>query len=314
MSSLRIRDHYGRYNQGSGSACTAHNLIRSGACGAALQLALRRRRAHGDALAFTLCTICSFIKAETLRFDTAADGPAAPAKRRHASDRHADNATAAAAPRKRHHAAHQSAASPAPGRPSAASSCHPPPQPPAAGAGAAAGGSIPSGNVGFQLLRKAGWRPGTGLGKHEHGSREPIAPPVQRSTRGVGYSAADPAPPAAAAPGAGKAAAPPGGAPALARQGRPAAAAAAAAVAAQGAAGGKRKGMGGGQAPQQDPAVASAVARWVGERGAHGDAQQPPGLPARLFGLTLAGASQALMRLPCTRCMAAAPGTFRPTI
>lgn len=44
-------------------------------------------------------------------------------------------------------------------------------------------------NVGFSLLKKAGWKVGTGLGASEQGRRAPIEPHLQKGNRGIGWSA-----------------------------------------------------------------------------------------------------------------------------
>ncbi|KXZ47651.1 hypothetical protein GPECTOR_34g810 [Gonium pectorale] len=48
-------------------------------------------------------------------------------------------------------------------------------------------GHIPADNVGFRLLRKAGWSVGAGLGAVEQGRREPIQPELPKGTRGIGF-------------------------------------------------------------------------------------------------------------------------------
>ncbi|XP_047976766.1 G patch domain-containing protein 11 [Salvia hispanica] len=45
---------------------------------------------------------------------------------------------------------------------------------------------IDSSNIGFQLLKKQGWKEGTGLGVSEQGRLEPIATAVKKNKRGVG--------------------------------------------------------------------------------------------------------------------------------
>ncbi|XP_020276301.1 G patch domain and ankyrin repeat-containing protein 1 homolog isoform X2 [Asparagus officinalis] len=55
--------------------------------------------------------------------------------------------------------------------------------------GAEAGSSsraIDSSNVGFQLLKKAGWKEGTGLGVSEQGRLEPLPTYVKTNKRGLG--------------------------------------------------------------------------------------------------------------------------------
>lgn len=46
--------------------------------------------------------------------------------------------------------------------------------------------AITSSNKGFQLLKKAGWTEGTGLGAYEQGRLEPIEPDVKKNKRGLG--------------------------------------------------------------------------------------------------------------------------------
>ncbi|GLI59718.1 hypothetical protein VaNZ11_001662 [Volvox africanus] len=48
-------------------------------------------------------------------------------------------------------------------------------------------GQIPPNNVGFRLLRKAGWSVGSGLGAGEQGRRDPIEPMLPKGTRGLGF-------------------------------------------------------------------------------------------------------------------------------
>ncbi|GLC48442.1 hypothetical protein PLESTB_000098300 [Pleodorina starrii] len=48
-------------------------------------------------------------------------------------------------------------------------------------------GHIPADNVGFRLLKKAGWSVGTGLGAESQGRREPIEPVLPKGTRGLGF-------------------------------------------------------------------------------------------------------------------------------
>ncbi|XP_057777781.1 uncharacterized protein LOC130996291 [Salvia miltiorrhiza] len=45
---------------------------------------------------------------------------------------------------------------------------------------------IDSSNIGFQLLKKQGWKEGTGLGASEQGRLEPIATIVKKNKRGLG--------------------------------------------------------------------------------------------------------------------------------
>ncbi|KAL5230777.1 hypothetical protein ABZP36_029553 [Zizania latifolia] len=46
--------------------------------------------------------------------------------------------------------------------------------------------SIGSSNVGFQLLKKSGWKEGTGLGAQEQGRLEPIGTRLKNNKRGLG--------------------------------------------------------------------------------------------------------------------------------
>ncbi|KAL4420472.1 hypothetical protein ABPG75_010128 [Micractinium tetrahymenae] len=47
-------------------------------------------------------------------------------------------------------------------------------------------------NVGFQLLKKAGWREGAGLGAQEQGMAEPVAPFQQKGNLGLGFAPKQP--------------------------------------------------------------------------------------------------------------------------
>ncbi|KAF3791793.1 G patch domain-containing protein 11 [Nymphaea thermarum] len=47
-------------------------------------------------------------------------------------------------------------------------------------------GAIGSSNVGFQLLKKCGWKEGTGLGVLEQGRLEPVEAYVKNNKRGLG--------------------------------------------------------------------------------------------------------------------------------
>ncbi|KAL4436390.1 hypothetical protein ABPG77_009952 [Micractinium sp. CCAP 211/92] len=49
-------------------------------------------------------------------------------------------------------------------------------------------------NVGFQLLKKAGWREGAGLGAQEQGMAEPVAPFQQKGNLGLGFAPKQPKP------------------------------------------------------------------------------------------------------------------------
>ncbi len=49
-------------------------------------------------------------------------------------------------------------------------------------------GTIPADSVGFQLLRKSGWRLGAGLGADEQGRRDPILPSLPKGNRGIGFT------------------------------------------------------------------------------------------------------------------------------
>ncbi|KAJ3682256.1 hypothetical protein LUZ60_014829 [Juncus effusus] len=46
--------------------------------------------------------------------------------------------------------------------------------------------AIDSSNVGFQLLKKCGWKEGTGLGAAEQGRLEPVETCVKNNKRGLG--------------------------------------------------------------------------------------------------------------------------------
>ncbi|XP_058090222.1 uncharacterized protein LOC131236795 [Magnolia sinica] len=46
--------------------------------------------------------------------------------------------------------------------------------------------AIDSSNIGFQLLKKHGWKEGTGLGIAEQGRLEPLQPHVKKNKRGIG--------------------------------------------------------------------------------------------------------------------------------
>jgi hypothetical protein len=50
--------------------------------------------------------------------------------------------------------------------------------------------AINSSNVGFKLLKKAGWQEGTGLGASNQGPKEPLQLPVQVATTGLGFTKA----------------------------------------------------------------------------------------------------------------------------
>ena len=43
-------------------------------------------------------------------------------------------------------------------------------------------------NIGYQLLRRAGWKEGTGLGAQEQGPKEPLQPTAQPGQLGLGYA------------------------------------------------------------------------------------------------------------------------------
>ena len=79
------------------------------------------------------------------------------------------------------------------GRPQLGSAAAPAP----AGAGSANAsastvwtGGIDADNVGFRLLRQAGWRVGTGLGAASQGRHDPIEPNAAKGTRGLGFDSA----------------------------------------------------------------------------------------------------------------------------
>jgi hypothetical protein len=42
-------------------------------------------------------------------------------------------------------------------------------------------------NVGFQLLKKAGWEEGSGLGASNQGRKEPLQLPIQKGNEGLGF-------------------------------------------------------------------------------------------------------------------------------
>ena len=46
---------------------------------------------------------------------------------------------------------------------------------------------IPSSNVGYRLLKKAGWREGSGIGAQEQGRQQPLEPELVRGSAGLGY-------------------------------------------------------------------------------------------------------------------------------
>ncbi|XP_068640920.1 uncharacterized protein [Aristolochia californica] len=46
--------------------------------------------------------------------------------------------------------------------------------------------AISSSNIGFKLLKKCGWKEGTGLGIAEQGRLEPLQPQVKKNKRGLG--------------------------------------------------------------------------------------------------------------------------------
>lgn len=46
--------------------------------------------------------------------------------------------------------------------------------------------AIDSSNVGFQLLKKFGWKEGTGLGVSEQGRLEPVQTHIKKDKRGLG--------------------------------------------------------------------------------------------------------------------------------
>ncbi|CAD5164106.1 unnamed protein product [Musa acuminata subsp. malaccensis] len=52
--------------------------------------------------------------------------------------------------------------------------------------GSAGHTAIDSSNVGFKLLKKCGWKEGTGLGASEQGMLEPIPTFVKKNKRGIG--------------------------------------------------------------------------------------------------------------------------------
>lgn len=52
--------------------------------------------------------------------------------------------------------------------------------------GSVSAAAIDSSNIGFQLLKKHGWREGTGLGVAEQGRLEPVQASVKNNKRGLG--------------------------------------------------------------------------------------------------------------------------------
>ncbi|CAN6323636.1 unnamed protein product [Urochloa humidicola] len=54
--------------------------------------------------------------------------------------------------------------------------------------------AIGSSNIGFQLLRKSGWKEGTGLGAQEQGRLEPVETRVKNNKRGIGSKEPKPKP------------------------------------------------------------------------------------------------------------------------
>jgi hypothetical protein len=51
---------------------------------------------------------------------------------------------------------------------------------------------IDRGNVGYQLLQKAGWREGSGLGRQEQGMAAPLQVQPQKGNKGIGFAPQDP--------------------------------------------------------------------------------------------------------------------------
>ncbi|XP_039830946.1 SURP and G-patch domain-containing protein 1-like protein isoform X2 [Panicum virgatum] len=54
--------------------------------------------------------------------------------------------------------------------------------------------AIGSSNIGFQLLKKSGWKEGTGLGAQEQGRLEPVESRVKNNKRGLGSKEPKPKP------------------------------------------------------------------------------------------------------------------------
>ncbi|XP_038891672.1 protein PXR1 [Benincasa hispida] len=52
--------------------------------------------------------------------------------------------------------------------------------------GSVSAAAIDSSNIGFQLLKKHGWREGTGLGVSEQGRLEPVQASIKNNKRGLG--------------------------------------------------------------------------------------------------------------------------------
>jgi hypothetical protein len=69
----------------------------------------------------------------------------------------------------------------APARPSLPLARAPPPR---------ARAAISPDNIGYRLLKQAGWSEGTGIGAHEQGAVEPLAPAAQKGGRGLGFATA----------------------------------------------------------------------------------------------------------------------------
>jgi hypothetical protein len=89
-------------------------------------------------------------------------------------------------------------------------------------------------NVGYRLLKRAGWREGTGLGAAGQGRREPVLPSANKGSLGLGFDRQ-------------------GGAPGR-RQEQP-------------AAGGKRPRRGAGSSAEQEDAAAAAALAAAGDDG-----------------------------------------------
>ena len=68
-----------------------------------------------------------------------------------------------------------------------------------AGAGEGAGAGLGPGSRGYELLRRAGWREGRGLGAAEQGPKEPLAVRGNAGRRGVG-AAPSPSPSSGGSP------------------------------------------------------------------------------------------------------------------
>ncbi|XP_076910367.1 uncharacterized protein LOC143567983 [Bidens hawaiensis] len=62
----------------------------------------------------------------------------------------------------------------------------------AQGGSSTASTPIASSNIGFQLLKKQGWKEGTGLGVSQQGRLEPVQTYVKKNKRGLGAEIKEP--------------------------------------------------------------------------------------------------------------------------